>query len=103
MKKKLQIVLTKESCAALENMTNEASAGFDGGSITYSDIVNELLLTGKLDIKTLQAKHTNIRRSLRLMAMRKDIDIDSAIKALTELKSKVPKKSNRSQLSNGGE
>jgi hypothetical protein len=47
----------------------------------------------------LQAKHTNIRKSLRLLSSQKEIDIDSAIRALMDIKSKVGKKSSRGQLS----
>lgn len=98
MKKKIQIVLSDESWSALENLTNEANEGFVNGTINYSDVVNELIATGKIDIRGLQAKHTNIRKSLRLMASQKEIDIESAIKALMDLKSKGVKKANRSQM-----
>jgi hypothetical protein len=98
MKKKLQVILSDESWAALETLTNEANEGFVNGSITYSDIVNEIVLTAKLDIRSLQAKHTNIRKSLRLMAAQKEIDIDSAIRALMDLKSKGAKKSSKGQI-----
>ena len=99
MKKKLQIVMSDDSWMTLENLTKEANDGFVNGSITFSDVVNEILITAKLDIKGLQAKHTNIRKSLRLMAAQKEIDIDSAIRALMEIKSKGGKKSSRGQLS----
>ena len=98
MKKKIQIVLNDEAWSALENLTNEANDGFVNGTINYSDVVNELIDTGKIDIRGLQAKHTNIRKSLRLMASQKEIDIESAIKTLMDLKSKGVKKANRSQL-----
>lgn len=98
MKKKIQIVLSDESWSALENLTNEANEGFVNGTINYSDVVNELIATGKIDIRGLQAKHTNIRKSLRLMASQKEIDIESAIKALMDLKSKGVKKTTRSQM-----
>ena len=80
MKKKLQVVLSDETWTALEELTKEANDGFVNGTITYSDVVNEILLTAKLDIRGIQAKHTNIRKSLRLMAAQKEIDIDSAIR-----------------------
>ena len=99
MKKKLQIVMSDESWSALEGLTSEANDGFVNGSITYSDIVNEILASAKLDIRGLQAKHTNIRKSLRLMASQKEIDIDSAIRTLMDIKSKGGKKSSRGQLS----
>lgn len=102
MKKKLQVILTDESWDALETITKEANDGFLNGSITYSDIANELILTAKLDIRGLQAKHTNIRKSLRMMAAQKEIDIDSAIRALMDLKAKGGKKVSKNQLSMEG-
>ena len=90
--------MTDESWASLETLTTESNAGFKNGSITYSDVVNEMLITAKLDIRGLQAKHTNIRKSLRLMAAQKEIDIDSAIRALMDLKAKGGKKVSRAQL-----
>jgi hypothetical protein len=98
MKKKIQIVLSDEAWTTLENLTKEANDGFLNGTINYSDVANELISTGKIDIRGLQAKHTNIRKSLRLMASQKEIDIESAIKALMDLKSKGVKKTNRSQM-----
>ena len=98
MKKKIQIVLSDEAWSALDSLTKEANEGFLNGTINYSDVANELISTGKIDIRGLQAKHTNIRKSLRLMASQKEIDIESAIKALMDLKSKGVKKANRSQL-----
>ena len=98
MKKKIQIVLSDESWSVLESLTNEANEGFVNGTINYSDVVNELIVIGKIDIRGLQAKHTNIRKSLRLMASQKEIDIESAIKALMDLKSKGVKKATRSQM-----
>jgi len=102
VKKKLQVVLSDETWTALDGLTKEANDGFVNGTITYSDVVNEILLTAKLDIRGIQAKHTNIRKSLRLMAAQREIDIDSAIRALMDLKTKGAKKSTRSQISMEG-
>lgn len=99
MKKKLQVALCDEAWNTLENLTKEANEGFINGNINFSDIVNEIVLTAKLDIRSIQAKHTNIRKSLRLMAAQKEIDIDSAIRALMDLKSKGTKRNAKSQLS----
>jgi hypothetical protein len=99
MKRKLQVVLNDETWTTLDSLTKEANDGFANGTITYSDVVNEILLTAKLDIRGIQAKHTNIRKSLRLMAAQKEIDIDSAIRALMDLKTKGAKKSIRNQIS----
>lgn len=102
MKKKLQVILNDESWALLEAMTKEANEGFKNGTINMSDIVNEILTAAKIDVRALQAKHTNIRRSLRQMALQKDIDIDLAIKNLMELKSLNTKRSAKPQMSMKG-
>lgn len=102
MKRKLQVALNDESWSALETMTKEANDGFKNGSITFSDVINEIVSSAKLDIRSLQAKHTNIRKSLRLMASQKEIDIDSAIRALMDLKSKGVKRASKSQMSMEG-
>ncbi len=92
MKRKLQVILSDEAWAAIETSLKDCNDGFINGSINYSDIINEIVLNSKIDIKLLQAKHTNIRKSLRLMASQKEIDIESAIKALMDLKSKTTRK-----------
>lgn len=66
MARKLQVALSDESWTILESITKEANDGFQNGSITYSDVMNEIVSGAKLDVRTLQAKHTNIRKSLRL-------------------------------------
>jgi hypothetical protein len=96
MRKKLQVVLTDEAATHLEKVLAEASDGFINGSINCSDLVNEMILSAKVDIKALQAKHTNLRKSLRVLAAQKDIDLESAIKALTEMKSRTAKRGTRS-------
>ncbi|RYZ77075.1 MAG: hypothetical protein EOP05_03045 [Proteobacteria bacterium] len=92
MKRKIQIVLSEDAWELLESTTKESNTGFKNGSITYSDVVNEFLVGGKIDIRMLQAKHTNLRKSLRLMASQKEIDIDAAIRSLQELKAKTAKR-----------
>lgn len=87
--KRLQLALTDEARILVESLTEEANNGFDVGSISYSDVVSELIVTGKLDINVLRSKHTDIPRSLRKMASKADMDLDSAIKQLMELKSRT--------------
>jgi len=91
MKKRLQVIFSDEAWEAIEKLTDEANAGFDGGHINYSDAINEMILTSKVDLKLLQLKHTDLKRSLKSLAGKEDIDIDAVIKALTELKSKSQK------------
>ena len=47
-----------------------------------------MILTAKVDVKALQLKHTDLRRSLKALAGKDDIDIESAIKSLMELKAR---------------
>lgn len=92
MKKRLQVVLTSESWAAVEQVASRAANGFNVGTITYSDVVNEMILVAKVDIDILRAKHTDVRRSLRSLAAKDSVDLDSAIKNLTELRNKTSRR-----------
>lgn len=87
-KKRLQVILSDEAWAAVEKLTDDANAEFEAGTINYSDAINEMILTSKVDIKVLQTKHTDIRRSLRVMASKDSLDLDNVIKTLMELKSR---------------
>ena len=87
-KKRLQVILSDEAWNAVEAVCNQASENFETGTINYSDVINEMILCSKVDIKALQQKHTNIRRSLKVLASKSDIDLDSAIKTLMELKAR---------------
>ena len=95
-KKRLQVIFSDEAWANVESVTNEANQGFETGSINYSDVVNEMVLAAKVDIRALQLKHTDLRRSLRVMAAKDSLDLDSIIKTLTELKAKTGKRSAKS-------
>ena len=99
MKRKLQVALNDESQSTLEGLLKEVNNGFNNGNISCSDLVNEIILTAKVDIRELQMKHTNIRKSLRLLASQKDIDIDLAIKGLMELKTKGKTRTLKNQKS----
>ena len=92
MKRKLQVLINEDAWNTIDALQKDANREFKCGNINYSDIVNEIIVTSKLDIKLLQAKCTNIRKSLRNMASEKEIDLDKAIKYLTDLKSKSGKR-----------
>ena len=87
-KKRLQVILSDEAWAAVEQVTKQANDNFETGTINYSDVINEMIVCSKVDVKALQQKHTSIRRSLKVLASKTDIDLDTAIKALTELKAR---------------
>lgn len=87
-KKRLQVILTDDAWSAVESVTNDATEKFESGSINYSDVINEMILTAKVDVKALQLKHTDLRRSLKVLAGKEDIDIESAIKILNELRAR---------------
>lgn len=97
MLKRLQVVFSNEAWTEIESIANEANKNFEVGSITYSDVINEMALNSKIDIKALQVKHTDVRRSLRVMASKTDVDLDSVIKTLLELKSKSTKRKQNQQ------
>jgi hypothetical protein len=100
--KRMQIVFTDEAWTVVETTLAQATENFDTGSISTSDVVNELVLHSRIDIKALQTRHTDLRRSLKAYASKEDIDIDQLIKTLTELKGKSgKKKSQESEAKNG--
>ena len=92
MRRKLQVVLGEDAWSMLDTSVKEANDGFKAGHISMSDVVNEMILNAKIDIRLLQAKHTSIRRSLRILSLQDDIDIDTAIRSLVELKSRSTKR-----------
>ena len=98
-KKRLQIILSNDAWNAVEALTTEASENFEVGSINYSDVINEMILCSKVDVKALQIKHTDLRRSLRILSNKDDLDIELAIKSLMELKARgtVKRKNNSTQ------
>lgn len=88
MIKRLQIALTDDTWAVVDSIIKQANDNFDAGHINYSDAINEMILNSRVDIKALQEKHTDIRRSLRSYAKQDEPDIDALIKTLNELKKK---------------
>jgi len=94
-KKRLQVQFSDDAWAVIDQVTSDANKDFSVGSITYSDVVNELVMNARIDLKALQAKHTDVKRSLRQIASQDGVDLDAAIKALMDLKSKVSKRSSR--------
>ena len=95
---KFQVNLCEESRKHLETVTADANFEFKLGTVTLSDVVCEMILQSRIDVRALQTKHTNVRKSLRLLAARKDIDLDSAIEQLLEMKGKSQKKNGKQPL-----
>lgn len=87
-KKRLQVILNEEAWNLVEALIKEANENFEVGSITFSDAINEMILCSKVDVKQLQTKHTDFRRSLKVLATRDDLDLESVIKSLMELRAK---------------
>ena len=101
MKLRKQVVLTNDAWAAVEALTKSANDGFNLGHITYSDTINAMILSSKASIDTLRAKHTDVRRTLKSWASKKEVDIDSLIKDLTDIKSKATKRRSISSKKEG--
>lgn len=93
MNKALQIVLTDETRAMVESIINQASSDFKNGRIRVSDVINEMILTSRVDVKVLQNKNINLKKSLRLLAARDDLDSEVIEQFLEDLKLRPTKKS----------
>lgn len=91
MSKRLQIYLSPEAEVKLQAIYNEATQNFTSGSMKISDVVSEMILASDLDIKELRLKYTDFKKSLIELAHTENLDIEVAIKALQELKTKITK------------
>ena len=104
MSKRIQVVLSQKALDELDKVLTAASADFNTGTITLSDVVSEMVLTSNIDIKDLRIKHTNVRKYLKNLAQDENTDLDSALKTLLELKSQLSKKQLKlSKMNDGGE
>ncbi len=92
MKKRIQVLLSDDAWGIVESITNQANENFDVGSIGYSDVVNEMILVSKIDVKALQLKHTDLKRFVKSLVSKDDIDIDQVLKSLSDLKVRTGKR-----------
>lgn len=92
MTKRLQVILNEEAWKVVDVVTKEVNQDFNVGNVTYSDVLNEMVINSRVDVKALQIKHTDLRRSLRVMATREELDLDGVIKSLMELKARGGKR-----------
>jgi len=91
--KRLQVILNDEAWIEIEKIYKDATEGFKTGSINYSDVINEMILNSKVDLKELRLKHTDIRKSLLNLAKSENLDVEAAIKVLSEIRGRGSKKS----------
>lgn len=91
--KRLQVILSDEAWMEIERVYNDVTSDFKTGSINYSDVINEMVLNSKVDLRELRLKHTDIRKSLLNLAKSENIDVESALKVLNEIRSRSLKKS----------
>ncbi len=101
MKHRLQFTLTDETLKMVEEKYKEVTENFKTGSINYSDLLNEMILTSRVDIKSLQHKKANLHRSLRVMAKDPSIDIEAAIEMLNKMKPKAAKSNLKAKIETG--
>lgn len=99
MNKKIQVNLSNEAWNHLEGLLKQLKDEHKSISINCSELVSEIILSSKIDLKSLQVKYTNLRKSLRELSNMKDIDLDVMIKSLVELKNKTGKKNAKPTLS----
>ncbi|NCN41863.1 hypothetical protein GW916_11525 [bacterium] len=98
-RRRMQVLFSNEAWSTVETFVEEANKDFKDGSIGISDVINEMIMSSKIDIKSLQAKRTDIKRSLKNLAVKDNLDLDSAIKALMDLKARVSKRNGRTTSS----
>jgi hypothetical protein len=82
--KRLQLKLGSDALAKLDALVTQVNEGFTLGSITQSDVIEELVLAGRIDTKNLQRKHVDIKRYLKHIASADSLDLDQTIKMLEE-------------------
>lgn len=92
MSKRLQVLVSQEAWEAVDALCNEANLGFEAGNITVSDAVNEMILSARVDVRALQSKRTDLRKALRAMANKEELDLESVIRSLSDLRGKAGKK-----------
>lgn len=103
MNKRIQIILSDDAKVALDKLYNEAKSGFKVGTIKISDLVSEIILNTKIDVNDVRAKYTDLRKSLKELASAENVDLDLAIKTLSELKGKYQKKVTKAKITIEGE
>ncbi|USN47070.1 MAG: hypothetical protein H6626_12890 [Pseudobdellovibrionaceae bacterium] len=101
MKLRKQVVLTNEAWSVVEGLTKNANSDFKLGHITYSDTINAMIMNSKVSVEGLRSRHTDVRRTLKTWASKKEVDIDSLIKDLNEIKSKATKRRSISSKKEG--
>lgn len=92
MKKVLQVKISPEAWQILDNTLSAANANFKSGKVSTSDLVNEMILTSKVEISSLQNKSISLKRFLKNTADQLEPDLEATIKILTEMKSRLTKK-----------
>ncbi len=92
MSKRLQVYLSDEAWTAFLGLSKDANQNFKVGFIGYSDLMDEIILTAKIDAKALQLKYTDVGKMLKAVASKDAIDVDALIKNLTDIKSKSGKR-----------
>ncbi len=92
MSKRLQIILSPHAYECLEKNHKEATQGFSQVKLNFSDVIEAMILTSKLNLTDLRLKHTDLRRTLLDLAKRKDISVEDIVIQMAELKSVLGKK-----------
>lgn len=95
--KRLQVVFTDEAWIHVDAIYKQALTDVDSISINYSDVVNEMVQNSKIDVKSFQAKHIDLRKSLKAFVSQKEIDVDQLLKTLNDFKGKTVKRKSNAQ------
>lgn len=101
--KRIQLLLPQNAIDQLEKIRKEVNTGFDVGSIGLSDVATEIIMSAEIDVKEIRIKHINVKRYLKHLAKDDNIDIDTALKTLQELRSQLAKKTPKVNKNQAGD
>ena len=85
MAKRLQIFVSDASMEILIAATKKANEGFEIGTVTVGDVVDQAISQLDLDATELQAKKTDLKKALKVYLKEENLSADNLIQKLSAL------------------
>ena len=92
MSKRMQVILSHEAYEKVFRIHKHATEGHPTVKLNLSDVVEEFVLSGKVSVSSLRAKHTDLRRTLMDLAKKKDVSVEDIVSSLAEIKGGLTKR-----------